>query len=97
MLLLLVWRVAGPGGGARARFEHDLELLLDEVLRRSRVGEATGKRVRADGGGRSVRVRAAAADAAELHTEEVCERWVGQRDGGGHSVLAHISTFLGSP
>jgi hypothetical protein len=33
----------------RARFEHDLELLLDEVLRRRQVGEAAGERVRADG------------------------------------------------
>jgi hypothetical protein len=82
ILLLLAWRVAGPGGGARARFEHDLELLLHEVLRRLRVGEATGERVRANGGGRSVLVGAAAADAAELHTEEVRERRAGQRDGG---------------
>ena len=79
---LLAWRVAGPGGGGLARFQHDLELLLDEVLRRRRVREATGERVRADCGGRSVRVGAAAADAAELHTEEVRERRVGQRDGG---------------
>jgi hypothetical protein len=85
LLLLLACRVAGPGGGGgggRGRFEHHLELFLDEVLRRRRVGEATGERVRADGGGRSVRVGAAAADAAELHAEEVRERRVGQGDGG---------------